>query len=104
MSVLIDIIGSVVIAGTLIMMMLTFQMQLQESSSRLIYTSSMIDHMDNAANRINKAFALAGVGIPADSVCVYAGTNRVVFRSYWDENSDTFSQTKHSVEIKLANV
>ncbi len=86
------------------MMMLTFQMQLQESSSRLMYTSSMIAHMDNAASRVNKAFSLAGVGIPPDSVCVYTGTDRVVFRSYWDSASDTLSQTKHTVEMKIASV
>lgn len=83
------------------MMMTTFQIQLQESAVRIQYVSSMIDHMDVAASKVNKTFALAGVGMPVDSVCVYAGTNRVQFRTFWNCDSDTLSATRHIIEMKI---
>lgn len=104
MSVLLDVIGSIIIGGMLILMMMTFQLQLQESAARLYYSSSMIDHMDAAATKVNKTFALAGIGIPVDSVCVVAATNRIVFKTFWNCNSDTLSATRHNIEMKIATV
>ncbi|MDD2228480.1 MAG: hypothetical protein PHY48_03605 [Candidatus Cloacimonetes bacterium] len=104
MSVLLDVLGSVIIGGMLILMMMTFQLQLHESAGRIYYMSSMIDHMDVAATKVNKTFALAGIGIPPDSVCVIAATNRVVFKTFWNCNSDTLSATRHLIEMKIATV
>ncbi len=102
MSVLLDVIGSVIIGGTLILMMMTFQLQLQETSQRVLYASSMIEHMDAAASKLNKVFSLAGIGIPVDSICVTAQSSRVVLKTFWDCNSDTLSGARHNIEIKLA--
>lgn len=104
MGVIFDVLGSIVIGGMLILMVMTFQMQLQESAERLMYVGSMIEHMDTACTRVNKLFALAGVGIPVDSVVVVAATNRVVFRTYWNCDSDTLSNVRHLIEFNIANV
>ncbi|MCK9309067.1 MAG: hypothetical protein M0P99_02205 [Candidatus Cloacimonetes bacterium] len=103
MSVLLDVLGSVIIGAMLLMMMTTFQIQLQESSQRILYVATMVDNMDMAATKINKTFALAGIGMPVDSVCVIAETNRVAFKTFWDCNSDTLSTTRHTIEIKIAD-
>jgi hypothetical protein len=104
MGVLLDVLGSIVIGAMLIMMMFTFQIQMQESSQRILYVASMVEHMDMAATKVNKTFALAGIGIPSDSVCVTAGTNRVVFKTFWNCDSDTLSATRNTIEMRIADV
>jgi hypothetical protein len=103
MGVMLDVIGSVIIGATLLLMIMTFQLQLQETAGRIYYTSSMIDHMDAAARNINHIFAMAGVGVPADSICVAASPASITFRTYWDCAGDSLSNTKHLIELKLAN-
>jgi len=103
MSVILDVLGSIIIGAMLVLMMMTFQLQMQEAAGRLYYISSMIEHMDTAANKLNKTIALAGIGIPADSLCVVAEASRLVFRTYWDCNSDTLSNVRHIIEIKIAD-
>ncbi|NLN34930.1 MAG: hypothetical protein GX157_02855, partial [Candidatus Cloacimonetes bacterium] len=74
MGVLLDVLGSVIIGATLLLMMITFTLQVQETAARIYYTSSMIDHMDNAARNINHIFAMAGVGVAIDDkdICLEA--------------------------------
>ena len=103
MGVMLDVIGSVIIGATLLLMIMTFQLQLQETAGRIYYTSSMIDHMDAAARNINHIFAMAGVGVPADSICVAASSASITFRTYWDCAGDSLSNTQHQIELKLAN-
>lgn len=103
MGAILDVLGSVIIGAMLVLMMMTFQLQMQETAGRLHYMGSMIEHMDSAANKLNQTIALAGIGIPSDSLCVVANTSRLVFRTYWDCNSDTLSNTRHLIEIKLAD-
>jgi hypothetical protein len=101
MGALLDVLGSVIIAGMLILMIMTFQLQLQETATRLHYTGSMIEHMDTVSRTLNHTFAMAGIGIPVDSVCVVADTSRVAFRTYWNVASDTLSHTRHLIDIAL---
>ncbi|MCB5269687.1 MAG: hypothetical protein LHW43_06260 [Candidatus Cloacimonetes bacterium] len=100
---MLDVIGSVIIGATLLLMIMTFQLQLQETAGRIYYTSSMIDHMDAAASNINHIFAMAGVGVPADSICVAADSTSITFRTYWDCAGDSLSTTKHLIELELKN-
>jgi len=76
-------------------------MQMQETVDRVYHTSSMIDHMDTSANKLNHIFSMAGVGIPVDSVVVVADSSRFVFRTFWNCETDTLSDSRHLVEIKL---
>ncbi len=104
MGVLLDVLGSVIIGATLLLMMITFTLQVQETAARIYYTSSMIDHMDNAARNINHIFAMAGVGVPSDSICVAANSSSITFRTYWDCEGDTLSNDLHEIEITLADL
>lgn len=103
MGVMLDVIGSVIIGATLLLMIMTFQLQLQETAGRIYYTSSMIDHMDAAASNVNHIFSMAGVGVPSDSICVAANSSSITFRTYWDCAGDSLSNTQHQIELKLAN-
>ncbi|MCB5256559.1 MAG: hypothetical protein LHW63_03505, partial [Candidatus Cloacimonetes bacterium] len=77
MSVLLDVIGSVLIGGMLLVMIFTFTTQLGETTQRAIYTSTMIDYMDQAGTKINALVALAGIGIDEDEVVVTADSTRL---------------------------
>jgi len=103
MSVMLDVIGSVIIGAILIVMIMTFQLQLQETAGRIYYTSSMIDHMDNAASNVNHIFSMAGVGVPSDSICVAANSSSITFRTYWDCAGDSLSNVKHLIDLSLAD-
>ncbi len=100
---MLDVLGSVIIGATLLLMIMTFQLQLQETAGRVYYTSSMIDHMDAAARNVNHIFAMAGVGIPADSICVTATSSNISFRTYWDCAGDSLSNTRHLIDLRLVN-
>lgn len=104
MNALLDVLGSVFVGTLLILMMLTFQTQLNQTSQRILYVASMVDHMDQAANRLNKIIAQAGIGIPPDSVCVTAGTSNIVFKTYWNCESDTLTNTRQTIEMKIHNI
>jgi len=104
MGTLLDVIGSVVIGGALLMMLFTFTAQLQETSQRSLYTATMVDHMDQAAIKINNLFSLAGIGLSADSTCIVADSNKVTFRTYWDYNNNVLTDSPHSIQLKLDTV
>jgi len=106
MGVLLDVLGSVIIGATLLLMMITFTLQVQETAARIYYTSSMIDHMDNAARNINHIFAMAGVGVAIDDkdICLEASDSRILFQTYWDCEGDTLSNDLHKIEITLADL
>jgi len=106
MGVLLDVLGSVIIGATLLLMMITFTLQVQETAARIYYTSSMIDHMDNAARNINHIFAMAGVGVAIDdkNICLEASESSILFQTYWDCEGDTLSNDLHKIEITLADL
>lgn len=106
MGVLLDVLGSVIIGATLLLMMITFTLQVQETAARIYYTSSMIDHMDNAARNINHIFAMAGVGVAIDDkdICLEASESSILFQTYWDCEGDTLSNDLHKIEITLADL
>ncbi len=107
MGVLLDIIGGVIIGGTLLLMVMTFQLQLQENAMRLYYTSSMISHMDEVAETVNHVFSMVGIGFglaqeeEKDTVCMVATENTIKFRTFWDYEKDDISDDPHTVEIVL---
>jgi|LSQX01.1.fsa_nt_gb hypothetical protein len=107
MGVMLDVIGGIIIGGTLLLMVMTFQLQLQENASRLYYTGSMISHMDEVAGIINHVFSMVGIGYGKDqateneTVCMVATENTIKFRTFWDYEKDDISDTAHTVELVL---
>lgn len=101
MSVLLDVLGSVIIAATLILMVMTFQLQMRENVSRIYYAGSMIEHMDEVTTTLNNTFAMAGIGIPVDQVCTVADSNVVELKTLWDVAGDSLSSSVHIIRIAL---
>lgn len=103
MSLILDLLGSAVVASLLILMMMTFQLQLRDTAQRTLYAASMVEHMDEACRKLNSVVALAGIGMPPDSVVTIASADSMVFRTYWDYQNDVLTATRHTVSIKLVD-
>ncbi len=103
MGSLLDVLGALMIGAMLMLMMISFQFQLQDTASRAMYTANMVDHMDMAAVKINSVIALAGIGYTPGQTVVTAGTNRLVFNSYWNYNSNQITPTPVTIEIGISN-
>ncbi|MCB5252193.1 MAG: hypothetical protein RBR69_01240 [Candidatus Cloacimonadaceae bacterium] len=101
MSVLLDVIGSVLIGGMLLVMIFTFTTQLSETTQRAIYTSTMIDYMDQAGTKINALVALAGIGIDEDEVVVTADSTRLVFKTMWSYDNDVLTNAEHTIDLSV---
>ena len=103
MNIIIDLIGAAIIASVLILMMVTFQYQLLETSDRMLYTMNMTDHMEKTATRLNNIIALAEIGIEPEEIVKHARENELVFRTYWNFLTDTKDADEHTLSIKLAD-
>ncbi len=104
MSLIIDLIGAAVICGTLIIMLISFQFQMQEAVDRALYTISMIDVMDQTATKLNSVIALAGVGLSPTTAVKYATQDSLVFYTFWDFQNDTITGSSKTLSIKLSSV
>lgn len=104
MTVLIDALGALMIATLLLLMMVTFQMQFQETADRTIFAAQMMTHEQRACRELNNLIALAGVDLPSDSLAVIvADSSRLVFRSYWDYSNNIKTTVGNSIDLKLRN-
>ena len=104
MSFIIDLIGAALIGSLLMLMMISFQFQMREAADRAMYTINMIDHMDQAATRINNVIALAGVGLSPSTAIKYATADSLVFYTFWDFQNDQITGSSKTLSIKLSSV
>ncbi len=104
MSIIIDLIGSVIIGGVLLMMLVTFQYGMRESTDRALYMREMIENMDVAATKLNAVIALAGIGFEPTTTVLYATQDSLVFSTYWDYQNDRLGFVANTLSIKLANL
>lgn len=103
MGAILDVLGALMIGTMLLLMMISFQFQLQDTANRAMYTASMIDHMDTAATKINSVIALAGIGYPPGQTVVTAGTNRLVFNTYWNYDLNQITPVPVTIEIGISS-
>lgn len=104
MNVILDVLGAVIIGSMLLLMMITFQYQMQESADRALYMKDMIDNMDTAATKLNAVIALAGIGFDPDNTVLYAAPDSLVFQTYWDYQNDQLGFAPSTLSIKLATM
>lgn len=104
MSIILDIIGSVIIGSLLLLMLITFQYRMQESGDRYLFMKEMTAHIDQAAVKLNKVIALAGVGFLPDNTVVYATTDSLVFNTYWNYETDSMQLIPVTISIKLSTL
>ncbi|HNT51942.1 MAG TPA: hypothetical protein PKH19_00970 [Candidatus Syntrophosphaera sp.] len=104
MSIILDIIGSVIIGSLLLLMLITFQYRMQEAGDRYVFMQEMTEHIDLAAVKLNKVIALAGVGFPANTTVVHAATDSLVFNTYWNYETDSLQSTPVTISIRLTTL
>ncbi len=104
MSAIIDVMGSFLIGSILLLMMITFQYQMQETAARTMFSANMMSHIDDAATYINHVIALAGIGVNPINAVTVAQPNRMAFRTYWDYNAKAVSSVLNTIEIRLSPI
>jgi hypothetical protein len=104
MNFILDIIGSVIIGSMLLLMMMSFQFQMQEAADRALYMRNMIEHMDVAATKLNSVIALAGVGFTPTAAVTHATPDSLVFQTYWNYQTDQLGLTPITLSIKLSEM
>lgn len=85
MPVLIDVLGSIVIGGILLIMLITFNIRITETGERQMYERYMTEHIEEATKQLNYVVGMAGIGIedPYEAVFV-ADEDLFMFRTLWD--------------------
>jgi hypothetical protein len=103
MAVLIDLLGALMIATLLLLMMISFQFQFQNTADRTIFAAQMMTHEQRACRELNNLIALAGVNLPTDSVAVtVADSTRMAFRTYWDYMNNAMTTTANTLSLTLS--
>ncbi len=101
MGALLDVLGALLIGTMLMMMMVSFQYQLQDTAQTATYAANMLDHMDVAAKSINGVIALAGIGMEPVNVVVNANTDSFKFKSYWNYVTNQLINSPVTISIGL---
>jgi len=103
MAVLLDILGALMIATILLLMMITFQLQLRDTADRTIFAAQMMNHEQRACKELNGLMALAGVKMPIDSIAVIiADSTKMAFRTYWDFQNNVMTETPNTISFTLS--
>ncbi len=102
MSVLIDLLGALMIATMLLLMMITFQLQLRDTADRTIFAAQMMTHVQRACHDLNGIIALAGIKMPTDSVTVVTADSTVfAFRTFWDFTDNCMTLNANTLSMEL---
>lgn len=102
MGAILDVLGALMIGTMLLLMMMSFQMQLRETADRTIYASYMMSHEQVACKELNGLIALAGVNIPIDELAVTeASPTRMAFQTYWDYQNNVMTTTANTISFTL---
>jgi hypothetical protein len=101
MGALLDVLGALLIGTMLMMMMVSFQYQLQDTAQTATYAANMLDHMDTAAKSINGVIALAGIGMEPATIVINSNTDAFKFRSYWNYITNELTSTMVTINIEL---
>lgn len=104
MTVLLDLLGALMIATLLLLMMISFQFQFQNTADRTIFAAQMMNHTLRACSELNNLVALGGVNFPMDSVVVIvADSTRMQFRTYWDYQNNVMTGSANTLSLTLSS-
>lgn len=102
MGAILDVLGALMIGTMLLLMMISFQMQLRETADRTVYASYMMTHEQTACRELNGLIALAGVNMPIDSVAVILATpTKMAFRTFWDYQNNVMTDVANTISFTL---
>lgn len=88
MQMVYDIIGSMIIGGMILVMVLGFNANLMEGAGMQTFRTTVQGNMTTLTNIMEYDFRKMGYGVPTpqDSAIVYADTTRVTIRGDFDDN------------------
>lgn len=102
MNILIDLLGALMVATLLLLMMITFQLQLRDTADRTIFAAQMMTHVQRACQELNGLIAMAGVQIPLDEVAVtVAAPAEMQFDTHWDYYNNQYVPELKTVKLAL---
>lgn len=91
------------IATLLMLMMISFQFQLNDIANRTMYTSQMLVHEETACSELNRLVALVGVGVSPDSTIAAATTTSITFRTRWSYITNALLLAPVTLQLTLEN-
>jgi len=103
MGVLLDVLGAMVIGGMLLIMIFNFQYQLTDTAQSVMFIADMMDHMQEAATRLNNIISMGGIGFQPSAMVTVADSNLVEFRTQWDYRANAISAIEHRVTLSIAS-
>jgi hypothetical protein len=101
MGTLIDLLGALMVASLLMLMMISFQFQLQDTANRTLFAAQMLTHVQLACADLNRLLAFAGTNMNPDSTMVQAETGKLTFRTYWDFKNNVLTTSPRSIQLSL---
>lgn len=102
MNVLLDLLGALMIATLLLLMMITFQLQLRETADRTIFAALMMDHVQASCRELNNILALAGVGYRKEDVVITtAQPTQLIYNTYWDYQGNVKTSVSNTIDLSL---
>jgi hypothetical protein len=102
MNVLIDLLGALMIATLLLLMMITFQMQLRDTADRTIFAAQMMKHEQNVCKELNNIIALVGVGYSKNDIVVTTATStHLAFHTFWDYKNNVKTSVANTIDLSL---
>lgn len=110
MSILIDLLGALMIATLLLLMMITFQLQLRDTADRTIFAAQMMTHVQTSCKELNSLIAMASINIayspsntndPAKLAVTNAKKDRLEFQTWWDFSDSIMTAQANTVTIEI---
>ncbi len=103
MSIILDLLGALIIATLLLLMMISFQFQLQDIANRTIFSAQMLSHEQRACNDLNRIIALVGIGVAPDSTVTQADAHAATFRTRWNYLTNTLLVAPSTLQLSLGS-
>ncbi len=102
MSILLDLLGALIIASLLMLMMISFQFQLQNLADRTMFSAQMLAHEQKACTELNRVIALVGVGVAPDSMVTEATATSATFRTRWSYTTGSLMLAPSTLQLTLS--
>ena len=101
MSILLDLLGALMIASLLMLMMISFQFQLQDIANRTMFSAQMMVHEQEACEDLNRLVALVGIGVAPDSTVSTATATSATFRTRWSYVTNQMLLSPTTLQLTL---
>ena len=84
-----DIIGSIIVGGIIMVMLLKFNANIMEGAATQTFTTTVQKNVTTVTDILEYDFRKMGYHVPVDSTVVVAETSRIVFKGDFDNDGST---------------